>query len=88
MDYATTLGLALIILSSFLLGRCSLCFKMVRLKKENRMLRNLLDKVLRLEELSSRTYGKIARQYTGTGDELDHAPKQYTRRPTQPRREF
>lgn len=68
MDYIVIFGIIIATLVVFQIGRWSRSFKIARLKKENQMLRNLLSKILHLEELNAQTYSKIVQEYTRTNN--------------------
>lgn len=74
-------ALTLVLWGVFLLGRCTLLFKIARLKKENRLLRDLLHKALRLEELNLQTYTKAVRTCAEDENQAQHSPGRVIRPP-------
>lgn len=73
MTCTTIVGLTLIIEGVTLLGCCRLVRKVLQLEEENRMLNDLLDKMLLLDELSV----KVVREYVEANKKSKQSPGMY-----------
>lgn len=85
---ATLLLIAGLLMIASAFVQCYLGIKCILLKKENRIYRRFFEQQYHLESDCMDACCEMVRESTGTTNSEQGRPRQYTRRPTQPRREL